>query len=338
MRIGQTPVRRGLLAAMATLAVGAVIAGVSVAGAAQDKTVYILRGRRRPCFTTVANKPTCDAGERGDVEIQTGDSVTWDFTGTADGNSTTSDATNDVAAGPELEGPPVERRTTRTPRGRSTRRATTRSSAGPRRTMVGTITSGRPGRPTATPTVTPTPDAHAAPPTPTPTPTVVVSAATPTGDARRSHRHARARAGRPAKDTEAPRLATASAKVRREGVRVRFWLSEPATVTVTARRRGSKTRSPAPPCSRPPGRARCCCAAAPSRRAPTRSSCVPPTRWATAPRRDHDDPARQVSAPYGPWRAPADASSRRDFMRNGFGSLALLCTFATPGTLRARPR
>jgi FtsP/CotA-like multicopper oxidase with cupredoxin domain len=43
-----------------------------------------------------------------------------------------------------------------------------------------------------------------------------------------------------------------------------------------------------------------------------------------------------MSSSLGAWRAPADASSRRDFMRNGFGSLALLCTFATPTTLRGR--
>ena len=35
-----------------------------------------------------------------------------------------------------------------------------------------------------------------------------------------------------------------------------------------------------------------------------------------------------------PFRPPADAWSRRDFMRNGFGSLALLCTFGAPGTLK----
>ena len=34
------------------------------------------------------------------------------------------------------------------------------------------------------------------------------------------------------------------------------------------------------------------------------------------------------------FRPPADAWSRRDFMRNGFGSLALLCTIASPSALR----
>ena len=36
------------------------------------------------------------------------------------------------------------------------------------------------------------------------------------------------------------------------------------------------------------------------------------------------------------FRPPADAWSRRDFMRNGFGSLALLCTVAAPDVLRPR--
>ncbi|MDA0172460.1 multicopper oxidase domain-containing protein [Solirubrobacter taibaiensis] len=36
------------------------------------------------------------------------------------------------------------------------------------------------------------------------------------------------------------------------------------------------------------------------------------------------------------FRPPADAWSRRDLMRNGFGSIALLCTFAAPDVLRPR--
>jgi len=36
------------------------------------------------------------------------------------------------------------------------------------------------------------------------------------------------------------------------------------------------------------------------------------------------------------FRPPADAWSRRDLMRNGFGSIALLCTVATPDVLRPR--
>jgi len=35
-----------------------------------------------------------------------------------------------------------------------------------------------------------------------------------------------------------------------------------------------------------------------------------------------------------PFRAPADAWSRRDFMVNGFSSLALLCTIAPQSSLK----
>ena len=34
-----------------------------------------------------------------------------------------------------------------------------------------------------------------------------------------------------------------------------------------------------------------------------------------------------------PWRPPADAWTRRDFLHNGFMSAALLCTVATPASL-----
>ena len=36
------------------------------------------------------------------------------------------------------------------------------------------------------------------------------------------------------------------------------------------------------------------------------------------------------------FRPPADAWSRRDFMRNGSYSIALLCTFAAPGSLKSK--
>ena len=44
-----------------------------------------------------------------------------------------------------------------------------------------------------------------------------------------------------AKDTEAPRLQRASIKRVAAGAQVRFWLSEPATVTINTRRKGSRT-------------------------------------------------------------------------------------------------
>jgi spore coat protein A len=39
-----------------------------------------------------------------------------------------------------------------------------------------------------------------------------------------------------------------------------------------------------------------------------------------------------------PWRPPADAWTRRDILRNGFASAALLCTVATPASLNRKSR
>ena len=43
-----------------------------------------------------------------------------------------------------------------------------------------------------------------------------------------------------------------------------------------------------------------------------------------------------MTAPSNPFRPPADAWSRRDFMRNSMGSFALLCTIGTPATLSGK--
>ena len=80
MNTGFRKRRRGILAVTSTLVVAAGIAAVSVAGAAQDVTVYTAESGG-PCFTTTQNKPACDAGEKPNVTIQTGDTVTWNFDG-----------------------------------------------------------------------------------------------------------------------------------------------------------------------------------------------------------------------------------------------------------------
>src|SRR4051794_3711061 len=99
MRNGHSPLRRGLLAGAATLAVGGVIVGVGVAGAAQDTTIYIAEAGG-PCFTTTQGNPACTPGETVSVTIQTGDTVNWDFTGTAEGSLHNAKAANDVAGDP----------------------------------------------------------------------------------------------------------------------------------------------------------------------------------------------------------------------------------------------
>ena len=56
--------------------------------------------------------------------------------------------------------------------------------------------------------------------------------------------------------------------------------------------------------------------------------------------RERLDPGLEVrphqAGSVAPWRPPADAWTRRDFLRNGFMSAALLCTVATPASL-SRP-
>ncbi len=335
MRIGNSPVRRGLLAATAALAAaGAVVAGVSVAGAAQSITIYAGGPASTPCFTTAANQATCAADPQVDVTIQTGDTVTWDY---------------DIANGYHNAYPVVNGSTPPDPvwDGRkpglvpSGKDEWTFGTAGVYQfvcqahstTMRGTIRSKvrRSRPPRRRPTADADSDAEA-------TPTVVATAsptATPTASAD-DHTTTPAPGRTSSKDTEKPRLARTSAKRVRGGVKLRFWLSEPTTVSVTARRKGSRAVVSSATVHAPAG---------------TRSFVMRSNRFRkgkytvrVAHRRRHGQPRRvgdqdceaQVTGSQGSWRAPADAPSRRDFMRNGFGSLALLCTFATPGTLRGR--
>ena len=95
------PGRRGRLAAAVSLAAVAVVAVVGVAGAAQERapaTVYIADSASGQCFTTVPGKPACAPGDRGDVTIETGETVTWNFAGPPSAHN--AKATNSVAADP----------------------------------------------------------------------------------------------------------------------------------------------------------------------------------------------------------------------------------------------
>ena len=99
MNTGFRKRRRGILAATSTLVVAAGIAAVSVAGAAQDVTVYSAE-TGGPCFTTTQNKPACDAGEKPTVTIQTGDTVSFDLSATPSGQFHNAAAANEVAGDP----------------------------------------------------------------------------------------------------------------------------------------------------------------------------------------------------------------------------------------------
>ena len=233
MSTGSSQRRRGLIAATSALFVAAGIAVVSVAGAAQDAVVYV-SDTSGFCFTTTPNKPACDAGERVDLEVETGDKVTWDFTGTNYHNA--HPLAEDASTHPMPPGTPAIPTSGRAAptRGRSASPASTASYCEVHPTMVGTVTvNGQPvetptptrdgdrdrdgdgDRPPRGPTATATPDAHTTTPAPG---------------------HAST-----AKDTTAPRLQRLSVKRVAAGARVRFWLSEPATVSIALARKGSKS-------------------------------------------------------------------------------------------------
>jgi plastocyanin len=226
--------RSGLRAAVAVLATGAAITVAGVAGAADPATIYSVENGATPCFSTVAGN--CAPGS-GDVTIETGDTVTWNFSASADQYHNAAPTTTNPST------PPNAAWTGRKPmlqQGGS--QSWTFGEPGVYRfycqahaSMVGTVTVE--GEPVETPTPTPTPTPS---PTPTPTPTVAATASptpTATGD---DHTVTPAPGKAGIKDSTPPRLQSTSIKRVAGGVRVRFWLSEPATVTLSARRKGSR--------------------------------------------------------------------------------------------------
>jgi plastocyanin len=231
MRIRHSEARpRGLRAAAAVLAVLAAVAAVGVAGAAQEQrasaTIY-LSETGGPCWTTVAGKPACDPGEHPRVTIQTGETVTWDFTGTTSVHNVSSD--NDSAADPGWDG--WERPYHSSTGGTESRRFDAPGvyefvcDAHKQQGMRGTITVEGEGTVTPTATATSTPIPTASPtPTPTATPDDHTTTPKPTGGP---------------KDDVAPQLASVSTTALKRAVRVRFTVSESSKVVITAKRRGT---------------------------------------------------------------------------------------------------
>jgi plastocyanin len=218
------------MAAAVVAATGTVgLLGVGGASAAGNADVYSKDAPTNPvadnCFSTDAGSAACQPGEVANVTVAAGDTVTWHF----DGSDTTHNAasSNAVPADPEWEpysGAYVSA-------GSYSRRFTQPGvykfvcEVHPS-TMTGTITVE--GEPVETPTGTPTEDPTV---TVTPTPTVVVPQ--PGGD---DHTQTPAPSG--GADAVKPRIRGVQTKVLRRGVRVRFRLSEPATVTIDVRRAG----------------------------------------------------------------------------------------------------
>ncbi|WP_028063520.1 cupredoxin domain-containing protein [Solirubrobacter soli] len=242
MNTGFRKRRRGILAATSTLVVAAGIAAASVAGAAQDTTIFASDNGGN-CFTTTPGGAPCGAGGPVDITIETGDTVTWDFrTGTNLHNiaAADKDASNPPDADwnkfkPVLYHNPGEGVDTYTFGKPGVYKYVCQLHA---TAMHGTITvEGDPvetATPTATATATATPTFSA-----TATPTATASASpTATPD---DHTSTPAPGHTSAKDSEAPRLQRASVKKVATGAQLRFWLSEPATVTIDFVRKGAKS-------------------------------------------------------------------------------------------------
>jgi plastocyanin len=224
-RLWQGKKRRGVYAPAGVLVACGVLAAVGVAGAAQDETIGVIDTSDPQRFTPP------------DVDVETGDTVTWDFAGSTTVHNVA--AANDVPADPNW-GKSDQGDTqffasafvmTGTAEYTFTQEGVYQFVCQAHPQMVGTVTvtgppvtptPTPPATPTMTPTATPTP---AATPTPTPTPDDHTSTPPPTANA---------------SDTTAPTLSGVKAKGIRRGARVRFKLSEPATVTIRVKKKSGK--------------------------------------------------------------------------------------------------
>jgi plastocyanin len=226
MRDGGSRPRAGVYAAIGTMAAagGLAVAGAAGADGAANADVYARDNGL--CFSTVASAPACEAGETADVEIETGDTVTWHFDGGGGQLHNAQDASD-----------------LNNPAWRVPQTGFVDTGAYPYRftqpgvyefvclahlnTMTGTVTVTGDPIPTETASPTPSPTPSATPtPTSTPTPGGGSHVVTP-------------RPGGSA-DATRPNVGRVRAKALRRGVHLRFRLSEPATVTVRVTRRGSR--------------------------------------------------------------------------------------------------
>jgi plastocyanin len=237
MNTGFSQRRRGLIAATSALFVAAGIAVASVAGAAQDAVVYVSENGGF-CFTTSPSKPACTTSDVN-LTIQTGDKVTWDYSG--------STIIHNAYPGPGTASTPANTAwDARRPAFQQTGTDEwTFGAAGVYRfycqvhaSMFGTITveGGQVETPTPTATASATATATAtAQATTSPTPTASPRATPDDHTTTPAPGHASS-----AKDGAAPRLQSTSVKRVAAGAQVRFWLSEPATVTIAVVRKGAK--------------------------------------------------------------------------------------------------
>lgn len=236
---------RGVRAAAAVLLAGGVLASVGVAGAAQDVTV-VAEGSGTSSHWSVT-----------DVQVETGDTVTWDFAAPTHNVSSTDESAKDPRWAPYVYPGPTEYDIA--PVGSASEYTFYKSGTytfvcnlHPQQ-MVGTVTvTGEdlpiPTDPTPTPSPSPTPDPD---PTPTPTPDPNPGPDPQPGPGGGGggggggtpappDDHTQTPAPSPGADATRPQLSSIAARGLRRGARVRFTLSEPATVSIEFKRRGSR--------------------------------------------------------------------------------------------------
>jgi plastocyanin len=230
----------GLLAAATVLAASGLVGVVGVAGAAEDQVDAHVYARDNspnpPCFSTVETADTCQSGETASVEIVTGESVTWHFAGGAGGTPGLPHNAVDDPVAPTWTVPDTGQLVTSGSFPRIfTQPGVYEFVCQAHPTMTGTVTvTGEPIE-TPTPTQTPAPTETASP---SPQPTV---SATPTPTPPPSNGgHVTTPAPTRGTDTVDPAVGSVRLTARRRAVRVRFRLSEPATVTIRIKRRGSR--------------------------------------------------------------------------------------------------
>jgi plastocyanin len=208
--------RAGIYAGIAAIAVTVALGGVGAAGADQsaDAQVYGREGAPNGpfCFSTDPTS-TCPAGEQANVTIGVGEKVTWSWSNASQGHNVTEGSIPPAWKYPADSTYPTSGTFERT----FDQAGTYRFFCQAHPQMEGTITVG-----------TPTP-------TPTPTPTVPPPASPPPVDI----------TPRPGGGDDAvrPVVSRVRAQALRRAVRVRFRLSEPATVTVRVMRRGRVVKS-----------------------------------------------------------------------------------------------
>jgi plastocyanin len=228
----------GLLAAATVLAVSGIVGAVGVAGAAEERQAAAIYASEDGswCFTTDVGL-SCSSGAPANVTINVGETVDFHFPGNPANPDNNYTQPHNAAAGSSnwswtsgsLSTAPQPTRTT--PPFNQPGTYTFLCQAHP--FMNGTIrVNGDPtGTPTQSPSPSPDPTATAtATPTPTTTPTPPPS----------QGGHVTTPPPTRGTDTVDPTVAGVRLTARRRAVRVRFRLSEPATITIRIKRRGSR--------------------------------------------------------------------------------------------------